>query len=153
MEKIKATKEKIKELFGSIIDNSDNYNLVYGYHREFSDNLEDYLYTSLIIGYDIDALELIIIETDKDFLEVSNIIKLKKSDFTKAIFNNNLDEYIIYLNKKKRDKICFSLISENYIDTDILAFIEQENEIEDFKDFYQEFKRKPRVKLKKKLSE
>ena len=148
-QKIKENKQKMRELFASNIEKSDNYNLVYGYNREFSKDVADYIYTSLIIGYDNDNWHLIILETDKDFLNVKNIIKLKKSDFSKATYNKNLEEYVIYLNRKKQDNIKFSLINENYIDIDILAFIEQEIEVEDFKDFYQEFKRKPRIKSKK----
>ncbi|MBR3661359.1 MAG: hypothetical protein IKN63_05650 [Bacilli bacterium] len=148
-EKIEETKKKMLELFKNNIDNSDNYNLVYGYHKEFFNEIGDFIYTSLVIGYDLKNLELIIISTDKDFSRVQNIIRLTKKDFTKAIFSKNLEEYIIYFNKKKQDKISFSLITKNYIDIDILAFIEQESEVEDFKDFYQDFKRIPRFKRRK----
>ena len=149
-EKIKETKQKMLELFKSNVDESDNYNLVYGYHREFVNEIEDFVYTSLVIGYDTTNLELVILSTDKNFSSANNIIKLTRKDFTKAIFSKNLEQYTIYLTSKKQDNITFSLITENYIDVDILAFIEQENEVEDFKDFYQDFKRKPRDKNKKK---
>ena len=147
-ERIKESKNKMLKLFKENVEEADNYKLVYGYSRIFSFELKDYIYKCLIIGYDINNLKLIIIETDKDFKKVNQITSLSKKDFTKAIYSSNLDEYIIYLNKKK-DNLKFSLIKENHIDIDILAYIEQDYEIEDFKDFYQEFKRKPKVRKKK----
>ena len=144
-QKVLETKEKMRELFLKNINDDYEYNLVYAYNRDFNLEIGDYTYTSLIIGYTEEQEKLIIIETDKDFKEAYNVLKITKKDFTKAIYNNNLDEYTLYLNKKKTNKIKFSLINENYIDIDILAFIEQEAEIEDFKDFYREFKRKPRI--------
>lgn len=148
LEKVEITKNKMRELFKNNVDNYEEYNLVYAYDRDFNTEINDYIYRSLILGYNEDSMNLIIIETDKDIDSVYNIIKLSKKDFTKAIYNKNLDEYIIYLNNKKNDKIEFSLINENYIDVDILAFIEQEREVEDFKDFFSEFKRKPRLRKK-----
>ena len=148
-EKVNKTKENMLEFFKNNMENYDKYNLVYGYNRDFSNEIMDYIYTSLVIGYDIENLELIIIETDKDFNEVFNITKLKRNNFTKAIYSPNLEEYRIYLSKKKKNCLKFNLVKENYIDIDILAFIEQEFEIEDFNDFYLEFKRKPHIKKKK----
>ncbi|MBQ8892392.1 MAG: hypothetical protein IJ068_05995 [Bacilli bacterium] len=149
LEKIKHTKENIKKIFKENIEDYENYNLVYAYNREFDLEVNDYIYTSLILGYDTDNMRLIILEVDKEFQNVFNIIKLCKKDFTKAIYSKQMDEYIIYLNNKKSDKINFSLITENYIDTDILAFIEQSTEVDDFKDFYLDFKRKSRLKKNK----
>ena len=149
LEKINNTKESIKKIFEDNIEDSFNYNLIYAYNRDFDLKISDYIYTSIILGYDVDNMKLIIMEVDKDFTEVFNIIKLGKKDFTKAVYSKTMDEYIIYLNNKKTDKINFSLINENYLDTDILAYIEQSAEIEDFKDFYTDFKRKPR-RIKKK---
>ena len=150
LEKIEITKNKMRELFKNNVDNHEEYNLVYAYDRDFNTDINDYIYRSLILGYNEEAMNLIIIETDKDIESVYNKIKLSKKDFTKAIYNKNLDEYVIYLNNKKTNKIEFSLINENYIDIDILAFIEQASEIEDFKDFFMEFKRKSRLRKKEK---
>ena len=150
LEKIEITKNKMRELFKNNVDNYEEYNLVYAYDRDFNTDINDYIYRSLILGYNEEAMNLIIIETDKDIESVYNKIKLSKKDFTKAIYNKNLDEYVIYLNNKKTNKIEFSLINENYIDIDILAFIEQASEIEDFKDFFMEFKRKSRLRKKEK---
>ena len=145
IEKILETKRKMQELFSKTINDDKEYNLVYAYYRDFDLQINDYTYTSLILGYNEDENKLIIIETDKDFKNTYNTIKITKKDFTKAIHNKNLDEYIIYLNKKKTNKIKFSLIEKNYLDIDILAFIEQLDEVENFKDFFSEFKRKPRL--------
>ena len=149
LERIKKTKKSIQKIFSENIEDYENYSLIYGYNRDFDTTINDYIYTSLIIGYDNSKMKLIIMEVDKEFKEVYNIIKLTKKDFFKAVYNKSMDEYIIYLNSKKTDKINFSLIIENYIDVDILAYIEQSIEIEDFKDFYDEFKRKPRKKKEK----
>lgn len=148
-EKVLETKQKMKDLFSKNI-NEEEYNLVYAYNRDFNLEINDYTYTSLILGYNEDQDKLIIIETDKEFNNSYNLLKLTKKSFTKATYNKNLDEYTFYLNNKKINKIKFSLIEENYIDTDILAFIEQESEVEDFKDFFMEFKRKPRLRQKEK---
>ena len=144
LEKINKTKENMQKIFSKNIKDFENYNLVYAYNREFDLELNDYTYTSLILGYDIDNMVLVILEVDKDLKEVFNIIKLTKKDFTKAVYSKQMDEYVIYLSNKKSDKINFSLITENYIDIDILAYIEQSSEVEDFKDFYLDFKRKKR---------
>ncbi len=150
MEKVLETKEKMKKIFSKNIDDSENYNLLYAYNRDFNLEINDYVYTSLIIGYNQELEKLIIIETDKDLKESYNILKLTKKSFTKATYNKNLEECTIYLNNKKIDKIRFSLLEENYLDTDILAFIKQDDEVEDFKDFYMDFKRKPRLRQKEK---
>ena len=149
-EKVLETKQKMKELFSKTINDEKEYNLVYAYNRDFNLEINDYTYTSLILGFNEEDNKLIIIETDKDFTDTYNVLKITKKDFTKVIYNKNLDEYIMYLNKKKTNKIRFSLIEKNYLDIDILAFIEQSSEIEDFKDFYSEFKRKPRRQKEKK---
>ena len=149
-QKVLETKKQMKDLFYKKISDEIEYNLVYAYNRDFNVDLNDYTYTSLILGYNEDLEKLIIIETDKDFNNSYNILKLTKKNFTKAIYNKNLDEYTIYLNNKKTNKIRFSLIEENYLDTDILAFIKQVSEVEDFKDFFNEFKRKPHLRQKEK---
>ena len=149
-QKVLETKKQMKDLFYKKISDEIEYNLVYAYNRDFNVDLNDYTYTSLILGYNEDLEKLIIIETDKDFSNSYNILKLTKKNFTKAIYNKNLDEYTIYLNNKKTNKIRFSLIEENYLDKDILAFIKQVSEVEDFKDFFNEFKRKPHLRQKEK---
>ena len=142
IERINKTKEKMQDLFKKVIKQYKDYNLVYAYNRDFNLEINDYVYTSIVIGYNVDNMKLVIIETNKEFDEVYSILKLTRDDFTKASYNINLDEYVIYFGSKKNDKVRFSLISENYIDVDILAYIEQMTEIEDFKDFFQEFKRR-----------
>ena len=150
IEKVLETKRKIKELFYKNIETEEEYKLLYAYNRDFNLEIGDYTYTSLILGYNEELEKLIIIETDKDLKEIYNTLKLTKKSFTKATYNKNLDECTIYLINKKNNKIRFSLLEENYLDTDILAFIEQESEVDSFKDFYMEFKRKPRLRQKEK---
>ena len=139
-EKIKFTKEKMQKLFKDTIHDND-YSLVYGYNRDFDNKLGDYTYTSLIIAYNEKDMNLIIIETNKEIDEAYNVIKLTRDDLKKASVNS-LDEYIIYLNNKQKSKLKFSLLDKNYIDIDILAYIEQSEEIEYFRDFFIDFKRK-----------
>ena len=151
-EKVKKTKEKMKELFINSIDDNENYELIYAYNTNLKHGkrIEEYIYNSFIIGYRLDDMSLIIIDTDKYFNESKKITKLKREDFKRATCNKGLNTYTIYFSDKKNDFFEFSPIIKNYEDEDILAFIEQEIEIDDFYEFFIEFKRKPHINLRQK---
>lgn len=141
-EQDKKTKLKMKELFeNNIEDFDDNYRLLYGYSMSLNQKTSTYIYTSLVIAYNEFDMKLIILETDKDFKDVTRIIKLKKNSFKKAEYNKSMVRFKIYLSDKKNEIIEFYLIDKNFED-DILSFINQEDDIEDFEDFFNDFKRK-----------
>lgn len=145
-EQDKKTKLKMKELFeNNIEDFDDNYRLLYGYSMSLNQKTSTYIYTSLVIAYNEFDMKLIILETDKDFKDVTRIIKLKKNSFKKAEYNKGIARFKIYLSDKKNEIIEFYLIDKNFED-DILSFINQEDDIEDFEDFFNDFKRKKNIK-------
>ena len=146
-EKVKETKEKMKTLFEKKVKDFENYKLLYGYKETLERN--GYTYQSKIIAYREDDLTIIILDTDKDFKKVKHLKKYKKGEFKKASYSKGKDLYTIEKTELKSDKEEFTLISKNYEDEDLIAFISQEDEIEDFKEFFQEFKHKPIIKVKK----
>ena len=148
-EKVLETKKKMQELFSQEIEDSDSYNLIYAYNQVFNPKINDYTYNSMVLGYKDDNV-LVILETDKELKDIYSVRKITKENFKKATHNIRNDTYTIYLDNKKKDKIKFITVEKNYIDVDILAFIEQEIEVEEFKEFFQEFRIKPHLHIKKK---
>ena len=146
-QKVKETKLKIHELFEKKVKDFENYNLLYGYTTTLEKN--GYSYQSKIIAYREEDMSLIILDTDKDFKKVMHIHKYKKGEFKKASYSKSKDLYSIEKSELKSDKEQFILVLNNYEDEDLLAIIEQEDEIEDFKEFFIEFKRKPYLRKKK----
>ena len=64
--------------------------------------------------------------------------------------NEYYKNYHIFFCKPTLTDFVMGNVLKNYEDEDLLAFINQEDEVEDFKDFFIEFKRKPYVREKKK---
>ena len=143
-QKVNETKEKMKTLFEKKVKDYENYNLLYGYKEILEKN--GYTYQSKIIAYREEDMTIIVLDTDKDFKKVMHLRKYKKGDFKKASYSKTKDTYFIEKTELKSDKEEFILVLKNYEDEDLIAFINQENEIENFKDFFAIFKVKPRVK-------
>ena len=147
-EKSNKTKELIKDLFvNNVLDNQD-YKLIYAY-KSFLDskNNQGYLYDSFIIGYREKDMSLIVLNVNKEINKVLKNTKYVKGKIEKASYSKTQDLYTIYKTNKK-SFISFTPIIKNYNDEDILAIINQEEEIVDFKEFFYEFKKKPRVNKK-----
>ena len=147
-QKIKETKLKMQNLFEKKVKDFENYKLLYGYTTTLEKN--GYTYQSKIIAYREEDMSLIILDTDKDFKKVMHIHKFKKGEFHKASYSKTKDIYSIEKSELKSDKEQFIIIFKNYEDEDLLAFIDQEDEVEEFKDFFIEFKKKPHLLQKKK---
>ena len=142
---IEETKNKMQDLFIKKVKDNDNYHLLYAY----TTTLEKYgyVYYSKIIAYREDDMSLLVLDTDKDFKKVQQVKKYKRGEFRKAGYNKSKEKYFIeksYLKSKREE---FIIIEKNYDDDDILAIINQEDELDDFLDFFLEFKR--RVKNRK----
>lgn len=137
--KSQQTKNLMKELFINNIHDNENYNLLYAYNSYIEKN--EYIYISYIIGYRESDMSLIVANTDNKLTKISKVIKYENEKIEKATYSKSKNLYTIY-NPNKKDLISFIPVIKNYEDDDILAFIEQEEEIEDFKDFFSEFKRK-----------
>lgn len=144
LKKVEETKEKMHELFNKKIKDNENYNLLYGYATTLQDF--GYVYQSKIIAYREEDMTLLILDVDKDFKKVQNLKKYKQGEFKKGYYNKSKDTYYIEKTDLKSDREKFILIDKNYGDEDILAIINQEDDIEDFIDFFLEFKRKIRSK-------
>ena len=144
VKKLEETKQKMKELFEKKVKDFENYNLLYGYTATLESY--GYIYQSKIIAYREKDMTLIVLDTDKDFKKVYNLKKFKRGEFKRASYNKVKDTYYIEKNELKSSREKFIIIDKNYEDDDILAFINQEDDIDDFIDFFLEFKR--RIKRK-----
>ncbi len=141
-EKDLETKNKIKELFCKKIKKGKEYKLLYGY------NIEEYhtakkhekvlKYKNYILGYRENDMSIVIIETDKEFTECLKKYSFNRQDLLKTSYKNGANYY--YFSLPKED-IYFYLIDENK-DDDIFAYINQEDEIYEFQEFFEEFRRK-----------
>ena len=147
-QKIKETKEKMQKLFSKKVKDFENYHLLYGYTTNLEKN--GYTYQSKIIAYREDDMSIIVLYTDKDFKKVMHLRKFKKGDFKKASYSKVKDTYCIEKSELKSDREEFVIVLKNYDDEDLLAFINQEDEIDDFKDFFIDFKKKVNTYNKKK---
>ena len=147
MKKVEENKQKMYDLFVKKIKDSENYNLLYGYTTTL--NQYGYSYQSKIIAYREKDMSLIVLDTDKDFKKAQNFKKYKQGQFKKAYYNKSTDTYYIEKTDLKSDREKFIIIDKNYDDEDIVAIINQEDELEDFIDFFLEFKRKVKTKKNK----
>lgn len=142
--KVSETKKNMLDLFNKKVKDNENYSLLYGYTPILDKN--GYVYQNKIIAYREEDMTLLVLETDKDFKKVQNLKKYKQGEFKKANYNKSKDTYYIEKNDLKSDREKFIIIDKNYGDEDILAIINQEDDIDDFMDFFLEFKRKTRSK-------
>ena len=138
--KIKETKEKMQELFLKKVKDNENYKLIYGYTTNLENN--GYTYQNKIIAYRNEDMSLIVLYTDKEFKQAKRLFKFKRGNFKSASYSKVKDQYSIKKSELKSDKEEFTIILKNYEDEDIFAIINQEEEIEDFKEFFSEFKRR-----------
>ena len=146
-QKINETKEKMKELFLKKVKDYDGYQLLYGYSAILEKN--GYSYQNKIIAYRLSDMSLIVLYTDKDFTKAKHLYKFKKGVFKSASYSKVKDVYSIRKSELKSDKEEFTIVLENYEDEDVLAFINQEDSIDEFNDFFMEFKKKVVEKNKK----
>jgi len=146
--KSKEVKEAMEKLFQKVVKDYHDYNLIYAY--DTSIGINGYVYQNKIVGYRIQDMSIIIIDCDHAFQKAFKTVRIFKNKIAKATYNKNLDFCTIYKSFKKEDIFRFYLVTKNYKDEDILAFIEQEIEVEEFRDFYFEFKRKLHFSQKKK---
>lgn len=145
-QKINETKEKMKELFLKKVKDYEDYQLLYGYSTILEKN--GYSYQNKIIAYRVSDMSLIVLYTDKDFTKAKHLFKFKKSSFKSASYSKVKDIYSIRRSELKSDKEEFTIVLKNYEDEDVLAYINQEDCIDDFNDFFMEFK-KNNNKIKK----
>lgn len=141
---VEETKQKMRELFEKKIKDCENYNLLYAYTATL--DKYEYKYQGKIIAYREDDMTLIVLDTDREFKKAQNFKKYKQGEFKKASYNKKNDTYYIEKNDLKNNCENFIIIDKNYNDENILAIINQEDEIDDFIDFFLEFKRKIRKK-------
>ena len=146
-QKINETKEKMKELFLKKVKDSENYKLLYGYSTILEKN--GYSYQNKIIAYRDSDMSLIVLYTDNDFKKAKHLFKFKKGEFISASYSKVKDIYSIRKSELKSDKEEFTIVLKNYDDEDLLAYINQEDCIDDFNDFFMDFKRKTLNKKKK----
>ncbi len=145
-QKINETKEKMKELFLKKVKDYEDYQLLYGYSAILEKN--GYSYQNKIIAYRLSDMSLIVLYTDKEFTKAKRLFKFKKAGFKNASYSRVKDIYSIRKSELKSDKEEFTIVLKNYEDEDVLAIINQEDCIDDFNDFFMEFK-KNNNKLKK----
>ena len=145
-QKINETKEKMKELFLKKVKDYEDYQLLYGYSTILEKN--GYSYQNKIIAYRVSDMSLIVLYTDKDFTKAKHLFKFKKGGFKSASYSKVKDIYSIRRSELKSDKEEFTIVLKNYEDEDVLAYINQEDCIDDFNDFFMEFK-KNNNKIKK----
>lgn len=139
-QKVNETKEKMRELFLKKVKDFEGYKLLYGYSTTLEKN--GYSYQNKVIAYRKEDMTLIVLYTDKDFKKSKHLFKFKKGEFKSASYSKVKDLYSIRKSELKSDKEEFTIILENYEDEDLLAFIDQKDEIEDFEDFFMDFKKK-----------
>lgn len=144
IEIIEENKQKMHDIFEKKVKDYENYKLLYGYTATLEKY--GYVYQSKIIAYRDQDMTLIVLNVDKDFKKVQSLKKYKRGEFKKASYNKVKDTYYIEKTDLKSDREKFIIINKNYEDEDIIAIINQEDELDDFIDFFLEFKRKIRKK-------
>ena len=145
-EKNIETKNKMQKLFSKEIKKASDYKLLYGYNVSEYHTTKKHekvlKYQNYVLGYRESDMSIIILETTKEFDGCIKKYAFNRQDLLKTIYKSGPDYYFFELPK---EDIYFYLIPENK-DEDIFAYINQEDEIYDFKEFFDDFRRKPRKK-------
>ena len=134
---------KLRELFDKVVPDANRFTIVYGCGVDVG--MMDYVvvrtttytYTSYIIGFDADSIEIVILPFDRDMESYGKPIYQKKSDIESAKMGWLSKEITIRDNRLPKKYIQFSVPATINEDEDQVAVvIKQETQHKQFVDFF-----------------
>lgn len=140
MQKSDANRKKMRTLFNQVVENGDDYKLIYGYTEDVSRFNYILVHGSktkignLLVGWNESSETIIVAPTDPDLSGVGDPTIYRRSEILKAYRNKYpTDAFIIYPDRSGYIGInaCDWLEDES-----LYVYVEQEAELKEFTDFF-----------------
>ena len=140
MEKSDANAKKMRVLFNNVVQNGDNYKLIFGYTEDVSRFNYGFVHGSktkignLIVGWNEPEQTIIVVPTLPDLSGCADPTYYPRSEILKAYRNKYpTDAFIIYPDKKGY----IGINAYDWLDDEKLyVYVSQEKELAEFTDFF-----------------
>ena len=138
LEKSEANRQKMRALFNHVVENGDDYNLVYGYTEDVSRFNYGFVHGSktkignLIVGWNEQSETIVVVPTVPDLSGCGDPAYYRRSEIHKAYRNKyTTDAFIIYTDRKDSINIYDWLDDEK-----LYVYVSQEEAVKAFTDFF-----------------
>ena len=140
MEKSNANAKKMRLLFNQVVENGDDYRLIFGYTEDVARFNYGFVHGSktkignLIVGWNIATETIVVVPTVPDLSGSGDPTYYRRSEILKAYRNKYpTDAFIIYPDKKGY----IGINAYDWLeDESLYVYVEQEKELADFTDFF-----------------
>ena len=140
MEKSNANAKKMRTLFNQVVENGDDYRIIFGYTEDVSrfnygfDHGSKTKIGNLIVGWNEETKTIVAVPTVPDLSGCGDPTYYRQSEILKAYRNKYpTDAFVIYPDKKGY----LAINAYDWLDDENLyVYVSQEKELADFTDFF-----------------
>ena len=140
MEKSAANAKKMRQLFNHVVENGDDYRLIFGYTEDVSRFNYGFVHGSktkignLIVGWNEDSQTIAVVPTVPDLSGCSDPSFYRRPEILKAYRSKSpSDAFVIYPDKKGY----IGINAYDWLDDESLyVYVSQEDELAAFTDFF-----------------
>ena len=139
-EKSRANAKKMRLLFNQVVENGDNYKLIFGYTEDVSRFNYGFVHGSktkignLIVGWNGNSGTIVVVPTVPDLSGCGDPTYYRRAEILKAYRNKYpTDAFIIYPDRKSY----IGINAYDWLDDESLyVYVSQETELAEFTDFF-----------------
>ena len=139
-EKSRANAKKMRILFNQVVENGDDYKLIFGYTEDVARFNYGFIHGSktkignLIVGWNEDSETIVVVPTVPDLSGCGDPSWYRRSEILKAYRNKYpTDAFIIYPDRKSY----IGINAYDWLDDESLyVYVSQETELAEFTDFF-----------------
>ena len=133
MEKSNANAKKMRALFNQVVENGDNYRLIFGYNYGFVHGSKTKI-GNLIVGWNEASQTIVVVPTVPDLSGCGDPTYYRRSEILKAYRNKYpTDAFIIYPDKKGY----IGINAYDWLeDEKLYVYVSQDDELAAFTDFF-----------------
>ena len=139
-EKSRANAKKMRLLFNQVVENGDDYKLIFGYTEDVARSNYGFVHGSktkignLIVGWNEDSETIVVVPTVPDLSGCGDPSWYRRSEILKAYRNKYpTDAFIIYPDRKSY----IGINAYDWLDDESLyVYVSQEAELAEFTDFF-----------------
>ena len=140
MEKSNANAKKMRTLFNQVVENGDDYRIIFGYTEDVSRFNYGFVHGSktkignLIVGWNAETKTIVAVPTVPDLSGCGDPAYYRQNEILKAYRNKYpTDAFVIYPDKKGY----LAINAYDWLDDENLyIYVSQEKELADFTDFF-----------------